>query len=85
MKLFQAIMIGLSIMLILPRINMVLTNKSLWMLMLIVSAYSIFKLYTDVGEGTRMIVLQILEPPFVYAAFYSITCDNYEENALIKK
>ena len=85
MKLFQAVMIGLSIMLILPRIKMVLTNKPLWMLLLLVSAYSIFKLYTDVGEGTRMTVLQILEPPFVYAAFYSITCDNYEENELIKK
>ena len=85
MKLFQAVMIGLSIMLILPRIKMVLTNKPLWMLLLLVSAYSIFKLYTDVGEGTRMTVLQILEPPFVYAAFFSITYDYNGENELIKK
>ena len=69
LNIYQSILIGLSLLIILPNINVIIRNKNILFLISFVSSYSIYKLLTDVGEGTRQVVLQILEPSIIYGAF----------------
>lgn len=76
-KLFHAFIIALSIPLLFSIKEEVLSNKSLLAILIIVCSFSIHKLIIDTGEGARMVVLQILGAPIIYAAIPKL---NYKLN-----
>lgn len=67
-KLFYALLLALSVPFICKNKKQLTTNKAFIYLLVITVIYSVFKLLTDTGEGTRQAVLQIICAPLFYAA-----------------
>lgn len=82
-KMFYSIIIVISILLSLQRKTQILRDKSLVFLIILVSTYSVFKIYTDQGEGTRNILLQIIGTPFIFAAYPLLTDQHGQKNLIL--
>ena len=69
LNVFQAFLLTLSIPCMLSRKNEIVRNKPLLFLLIFIIVYSVFKLFTDTGEGTRMAVMQILGAPIIISIY----------------
>lgn len=70
-KMLYATLLIVSVILILKN-NSKLTSAPFIYLVGFVTLYSVFKLYTDRGEGTRVAVMNVIGPMLLYAAIPSI-------------
>ena len=71
-KFFRSILIAVAIPLLFINLKYVIWNRPLLVILVVVSLFSILKLYTDTGEGTRMAVLQLLGATIIYASYPKI-------------
>ena len=85
LNLFAVLLLFLALISIVSQVNKLYLLKGWFPLFLFITFYGAFKIFTDTGAGTRTLVLNIIAPMLLIAAFPMDFLQNREEQSKITK